>query len=74
MPVIMELRIRACHVRGSSVPKTTSRRPCRQPGSLAEPAPFDYASLSHPPVTFAQESDKTDGGMPAARAFIARTA
>ena len=56
MPAMLELRIRACHVRGSFVCKdnVAPRVSTRQP--LAAPAPFDYARLAHPPVTFGHES------------------
>ncbi|TAN55681.1 MAG: indolepyruvate ferredoxin oxidoreductase subunit alpha, partial [Betaproteobacteria bacterium] len=71
-PVILDLRIRACHVQGSFVardnraPAISTRRP------LAEPAAFDYEKLSHPPATFRQEKVKTEVRLPAARRFIAR--
>ena len=38
MPAILELRIRACHVRGSFGARTTSRRRCRRGRLMAEPA------------------------------------
>ena len=69
-PVILELRIRACHVRGSFVckdnraPQVSGRHP------LAQGAAFDYERLAHPPATFRQEKLKTDVRMPAARRFI----
>ena len=70
-PVLLQLRIRACHVRGSFVcrdnvaPAASERRP------LSEPAPFDYGRLSHPPSTFAQEKRKTSERLPAARRYVA---
>ena len=69
-PVIMELRIRACHVQGefttreNRAPQVSTRAP------LAEPAAFLYDRLSHPPVTFRQEKLKGEVRMPAARRFI----
>ena len=71
MPALLELRIRACHVRGSFecqdnvAPKVSTMLP------LAEPAPFDYARLAHPPVTFGQEKRKVEERIPAAQRFIA---
>ena len=69
-PVIMSLRIRACHVRGSFVardnrPPAISTRDLQQ-----EPAAFDYARLAHPPVTYAHEKLKYEVRMPAARRHI----
>jgi indolepyruvate ferredoxin oxidoreductase alpha subunit len=70
MPTILELRIRACHVRGSfecrdnAVPRISTRTP------LAEPARFDYARLAHPPVTFGHEKLKAEQRIPAARRYI----
>ena len=69
-PVILELRIRACHVQGEFVAKA-NRAPAvsaREP--LAEPAAFLYDRLSHPPVTFRQERLKHEVRLPAARRFV----
>ena len=70
MPVMLELRIRACHVRGSfqtknnQAPKLSTRAP------MAEPAAFDYNRLAHPPVTFQHEKRKLEERIPAAREYI----
>ena len=71
MPAILQLRIRACHVRGSFVARdnVAPRISARQP--LAEPAPFEYAKLAHPPVVFAHEKLKVEERIPAAQAYIA---
>ena len=69
-PVMMELRIRACHVRGSFDAKDNRKPTISLASRLAEPAAFDYARLSHPPVTYAQERQKSDVRLPAARRFI----
>jgi indolepyruvate ferredoxin oxidoreductase, alpha subunit len=71
MPCILELRIRACHVRGSfeakdNVPPAVSTR-----ALMENPAGFDYMKLAHPPVTFRQEKLKGDERIPAARRYIA---
>ena len=69
-PVMMELRIRACHVRGSFVARD-NRRPAISTRVLQQdPAPFDYATLAHPPVTYRHEKLKYEVRMPAARRFI----
>ncbi len=69
-PVMMELRIRACHVQGrfeaknNVAPKLSTRQ------LVAEPAPHNYEQLAHPPVTYGHEKKKYEVRMPAARAFI----
>jgi indolepyruvate ferredoxin oxidoreductase alpha subunit len=70
-PVMMELRIRACHVRGSFAtkrnvaPKVSTREKLEGP-----PKEFIYDRLAHPPATFRQEKLKSDVRLPAARKFI----
>jgi indolepyruvate ferredoxin oxidoreductase alpha subunit len=71
MPAVMELRIRACHVRGSFVAKDNVAAPLSTRRLIAEPAGFDYMRLAHPPVTFRQEKLKIEHRIPAARAYIA---
>jgi len=69
-PVMMELRIRACHLQGSFVarenraPEVSARRP------LEDAAEFNYDRLSHPPATFRQEKIKAEVRLPAARRFV----
>jgi indolepyruvate ferredoxin oxidoreductase, alpha subunit len=70
MPCLLELRIRACHVRGSFAAKDNRKPPVSTRALLQEPAPFDYARLAHPPVTFRQEKLKAEERIPAARRFI----
>ena len=71
-PVMMELRIRACHVRGSFAtrknvsPGVSTRRRLSGP-----PQEFIYDRLAHPPAIFRQEKLKSDVRLPAARKFIA---
>ena len=71
-PVILDLRIRACHVTGSfaarpnRAPAVSSRR------RLEGPPGFVYERLSHPPATFEQEKLKAEVRLPAARKFIAQ--
>src|ERR1700730_16932558 len=69
-PVMLELRIRACHVTGEFI--TRDNRPGRYSALNRLPGPprFDYARLSHPPVTFIHERLKVEDRMPAAQAFI----
>jgi indolepyruvate ferredoxin oxidoreductase alpha subunit len=69
-PVMLELRIRACHVQGSFVasdnraPAISMRRP------LEQAAEFNYDRLSHPPATFRHEKLKAEVRLPAARRFV----
>ncbi|HEY1231593.1 MAG TPA: thiamine pyrophosphate-dependent enzyme, partial [Ramlibacter sp.] len=70
MPAVLELRIRACHVRGSfeasdNVPPSISTREL-----MEDPAAFDYMRLAHPPVTFRHEKLKAEERIPAARKYI----
>ncbi len=69
-PVMLELRIRACHVTGEFIAR--DNRPGRYSALNRLPGPprFDYARLSHPPVTFIHERLKVEDRMPAAQAFI----
>src|SRR5690348_13771927 len=67
-PVMLELRIRACHMTGEFPAK--ANRKGAGIAKIAEPARFNYAKLAHPPATFIQEKLKVDERMPAARAFI----
>jgi indolepyruvate ferredoxin oxidoreductase, alpha subunit len=70
-PVMMELRIRACHVRGNfkardnPPPAVSSRHKLDGP-----PKEFIYDRLAHPPAIFRQEKLKSDVRLPAARRYI----
>ena len=68
-PVMLELRIRACHMFGSFPTKTNVAAAHSAKHRLAA-APFDYDRLSHPPATFRQEADKVGRRLPAAQKFI----
>jgi indolepyruvate ferredoxin oxidoreductase alpha subunit len=70
-PVILDLRIRACHVQGSFRARDNQAPAISKRHLLAEPAEFDYEKLSHPPATFRQEKRKAEFRLPAARRFIA---
>ena len=70
MPAVMELRIRACHVRGRFVAKDNVAPRFSTRELIAEPAAFDYMRLAHPPVTFAHEKLKVAQRIPAAQAYI----
>jgi len=68
-PVILELRIRACHMFGSFATKDNVAA-AHSANNRLGPAPFNYDRLSHPPATFRQEADKVERRLPAARRFI----
>ena len=70
MPAILELRIRACHLRGSFETSDNQRPRISTRELMADPAKFDYMRLAHPPVTFPQEKLKHDKRIPAARQYI----
>src|SRR6266702_2837066 len=54
-PVMLELRIRACHVTGEFEAKDNRRAAHSGLNRIAGPPRFDYGRLAHPPVTFLQE-------------------
>ncbi len=69
-PVILQLRIRACHLQGTFecsdnvAPAVSARH------RLVEPAPPQASRMSHPPHTFVHERRKVEERLPAARRFI----
>ncbi|MDE2227751.1 MAG: indolepyruvate ferredoxin oxidoreductase subunit alpha [Alphaproteobacteria bacterium] len=69
-PVMIELRIRACHVTGEFVAKSNRQGVHSTRNKFDAPAPHDYGRLSHPPVTYTQERLKVEERLPAARDFI----
>ena len=70
MPAILELRIRACHVRGSFAARDNQMPRISTRHLMENPAAFDYDRLAHPPVTFRHEKLKSEQRIPAARAYI----
>jgi indolepyruvate ferredoxin oxidoreductase alpha subunit len=70
MPAILELRIRACHVRGSFQTKDNIKPVVSTRNLMENPAGFDYMKLAHPPVTFRHEKLKSEQRIPAARRYI----
>src|SRR2546426_981039 len=68
-PVMLELRIRACHVQGSFIAKR-NRRGAFSKKDLLENPDFDYSRICLPPATYAQEKQKIDVRWPAAVRFI----
>ena len=70
MPAVMELRIRACHVRGRFVCRDNVAAKVSTQHLIEEPAGFDYMRLAHPPVTFRHEKLKVEQRIPAAQCYI----
>jgi indolepyruvate ferredoxin oxidoreductase alpha subunit len=68
-PVMLELRIRACHVQGAFKTKN-NRAPQFSRKSFIESPDFDFGRICLPPSTYAQEKQKIDVRWPAAVQFI----
>jgi indolepyruvate ferredoxin oxidoreductase, alpha subunit len=69
-PVMLELRIRACHATGEFAAKNNRKGVVSGLDKLAGPPRFEYGRLAHPPVIFTQERLKVEERLPAARNFI----
>jgi indolepyruvate ferredoxin oxidoreductase alpha subunit len=70
-PVMLDLRVRACHLTGEFTAKDNKRGLYNGQHRLAGPVRFEYRRLAHPPATFAQERLKIEQRLPAAQKFIA---
>ncbi|HEX6136415.1 MAG TPA: indolepyruvate ferredoxin oxidoreductase subunit alpha [Casimicrobiaceae bacterium] len=69
-PVILQLRIRACHLQGSFVCKDNVAPALSARHPLTTPAPPDPNVMPHPPYTFEHERLKVEERLPAARRYI----
>ena len=69
-PVMLMLRIRACHVYGSFTAKANKRPAFSAADALASPE-RDYGRIILPPSTYAQEKEKVEKRFPAAVRFVA---
>ena len=69
-PVMMEFRIRACHMHGRFATRD-NRRPAVSRNALLQEPDFDYDRICLPPATYAQEQHKIATRFPAALKFIA---
>lgn len=69
-PVMLELRIRACHVHGS-FPTRDNRQPEFSRNHVIENPDFDFSRVCLPPSTYAQEKQKIEFRMPTAIKYIA---
>jgi indolepyruvate ferredoxin oxidoreductase alpha subunit len=70
-PVMLQLRIRACHVQGSFTTKK-NQAPLVSRNSVLKNPTFDFGNICLPPSTYAQEKHKVDVRWPAAVEFIRR--
>jgi indolepyruvate ferredoxin oxidoreductase alpha subunit len=68
-PVMLELRIRACHVQGVFATRA-NRAPRFSRRNALERPDFDFGRISLPPSTYAQEKHKIEVRWPAAVQFI----
>src|SRR5438309_2605624 len=69
-PVMLMLRIRACHVYGRFTAKANQRPAFSVADALAAPS-RDYGRIILPPSTYAQEKEKIEKRFPAAVRFVA---
>jgi len=69
-PVMLMLRIRACHVYGRFVAQDNVRPAFSAADALAHPT-RNYERIILPPSTYAQEREKIEQRLPAAQRFIA---
>jgi indolepyruvate ferredoxin oxidoreductase alpha subunit len=70
-PVMLQLRIRACHLQGTFVCRDNIPPALSARHLVSAPAPFVANHLPHPPFTFDQERLKVEERLPAARRYIA---
>ncbi|HJM48415.1 MAG TPA: indolepyruvate ferredoxin oxidoreductase subunit alpha [Alphaproteobacteria bacterium] len=70
-PVMLELRIRACHVWGQFQCQS-NRAPEFSRKQVLEKPDFDFGRICLPPSTYAQEKHKVEVRLPAALDFIRR--
>src|SRR4030088_630216 len=71
-PLMLMLRIRACHVYGRFFTKNNRKPSFSAADALAAPS-RDYSRIILPPSTYAQEKEKIETRLPAAIRFIAET-
>jgi indolepyruvate ferredoxin oxidoreductase alpha subunit len=68
-PVMLMIRIRACHVTGQFAARDNRRPPLTVLDALAQPR-RDTSRIVLPPMSYAQERDKIENRWPAAQRFI----
>lgn len=68
-PVMMMVRIRACHVTGSFTARDNARPELSVRAALSDPR-SDFSRVVLPPMSYQHEQDKVTRRLPAAEAFI----
>lgn len=69
-PVMLQLRIRACHLQGSFTCEDNVAPALSARNLMRAPAAHEASHMSHPPHTFAHERRKVEERLPAARRYI----
>jgi len=69
-PVMMQLRIRTCHLQGKFIAKNNMKPQISSTNKIEEVAPHNYDLIAHPPSTYAQEKLKYGQRAKLAKTFI----
>ena len=69
-PVMMQLRIRTCHLQGKFIAKNNIKPQISSINKVEEVAPHNYDLIAHPPSTYAQEKLKYGQRAKLAKTFI----
>ena len=69
-PVMMQLRIRTCHLQGKFIAKNNIKPQISSTNKVGEVAPHNYDLIAHPPSTYAQEKLKYGQRVKLAKTFI----
>ena len=69
-PVMMQLRIRTCHMQGRFIAKNNVKPEISSVNKVGEVAPHNYDLIAHPPSTYAQEKLKYGQRAKLAKSFI----
>jgi len=70
-PVMIELRVRLCHLHGEFVCSDNAKPPYSRTRPIGV-SHFDYANVTMPPSTYAQERQKIESRWPRAVEYISR--
>jgi indolepyruvate ferredoxin oxidoreductase alpha subunit len=72
-PVMMQLRIRTCHLQGKFITKNNIKPNISSINKVKEVAPHNYDLIAHPPSTYAQEKLKYGQRAELAKQFIEKS-
>ena len=70
-PVMMQLRIRTCHLQGKFITKNNIKPNISSINKVKEVAPHNYDLIAHPPSTYAQEKLKYGQRAELAKHYVA---